>query len=102
MKAQKTNTKHNQVREHLKTKRTITSLEAIKLFSATRLSAIIFTLRKKEHWDITMTPIHIKDRNGNDCIYGLYTLVATPEESVLQKKFEKAIMPSGAKTQKKK
>jgi hypothetical protein len=94
-------TKHNQVKEHLKTKRTITSLEAIKLYSATRLSAIIFTLRKNE-WDITTTPITIKDRNGETCTYGKYTLIATPEESILQKKFEHAIMPSGKKTDKKK
>ena len=72
------------VKQHLLAKRTITSLEAIKLYSATRISAIIFRLRRESFgWDITTTPISIKDRNGNDCTYGLYTLVATKEESAL-------------------
>jgi len=46
----KKTTKHDQVKAHLKSKRQISSLEAIKLFSATRLSAIIYNLRRKECW----------------------------------------------------
>ena len=97
----KKTTKHEQVKLHLKLKKQITSLDAIKLYSATRLSAIIYNLRHKEKWDITMTPIHIKDRNGNDCIYGLYKLIATKEDSILQKKYEHAIIPAGDKVEKK-
>ena len=97
----KKTTKHDQVKSHLKSKRQISSLEAIKLFSATRLSAIIYNLRRKECWDIVSVPMQIKDRNGNTCVYSLYKLNATKEESILQKKFEKSIIPSGDKLEKK-
>ena len=40
-------TKTAKVLEHLKKFKTITSWEAIQLYKATRLSAIIFNLRKK-------------------------------------------------------
>ena len=40
-------TKSNQVREHLIVNGTITSWEAIQKYHATRLSAIIFNLRKQ-------------------------------------------------------
>lgn len=96
----KKTTKHDQVRVHLKSKRQISSLEAIKLYSATRLSAIIFNLRKSG-WDIVSVPMQIKDRNGNTCIYSLYKLNATKEESILQKKYQHAIIPSGNKVEKK-
>lgn len=39
-------TQTNEVLEHLKTHGTITSIEAIMQYGATRLSAIIFDLRK--------------------------------------------------------
>jgi hypothetical protein len=61
------------VKTHIETHKTITSLEAIKLYSATRLSAIIFNLRKSG-MDITTKPLHIKDKYGNDCIYAQYIL----------------------------
>lgn len=41
------NTKTNKIKEHLQTKGSITSWEAIQLYKATRLSAIIFNLRKQ-------------------------------------------------------
>jgi len=100
MKQQKTNTKYNNVKQHLMKKRTITSMQSYDLYGASRLSAIIFRLRKELGWDITTTPITIKDRNGETCTYGKYTLIATSEESVLQKKFEHAIMPAGKKIDK--
>jgi hypothetical protein len=31
----------------------------------------------------------IKDRNGNDCTYGLYKLISSPETSALNKKATK-------------
>lgn len=82
----KRTTKHEQVRLHLKLKKQISSLEAIKLYSATRLSAIIYNLRHKEGWDIVSNPMAIKDKNGNNCLYSLYKLVATKEDSILEKK----------------
>jgi len=81
-------TKLQQVKEHLIKKGNISSLVAIEKYSATRLSAIIFNLRK-QGYDITTTPMKIKDRNGNDCTYGLYKLISSPETSALNKKATK-------------
>jgi hypothetical protein len=47
-------TQINDVLAHLQKHGSITSLEAIKNFSATRLSAIIFILRKRGHNIITI------------------------------------------------
>lgn len=66
-------TKTGKIKEHLLTKGHITSLEAINLYSATRLSAIIFNLRK-EGMDIRTDDVHSKDCNGNSCIYANYVL----------------------------
>lgn len=46
-------TKTQKVLEHLQTKGTITSWEAIQLYRATRLSDIIFKLKKKNHTIVT-------------------------------------------------
>ena len=78
-------TKFQQVKDHLTENGQITSLDAIKYYNATRLSAIIFTLRK-QGYDITTTPVKIKDCNQNDCTYGLYKLISSPETSALNKK----------------
>ena len=48
-------TKIKMIKAHLYEKGSITSLEAINLYSATRLSAVIFTL-KKNGLDISTTP----------------------------------------------
>lgn len=63
-------TKSSQVLEHLQTNGTITSWEAINLFGATRLSAIIYNLRK--HYDIQSADEDITDRNGNHCVFTKY------------------------------
>ena len=57
--------KHQKVLEHLKTHGSITSWEAIQLYRATRLSAIIFNLRK--HYDIDTLMCE-----GEDSRYGKY------------------------------
>ena len=67
-------TKTKMVMQHLRGGKTITSLEAINLYSATRLSAIIFCLREKGH-NIVTIPITIRDRFGNSCQYGKYKLL---------------------------
>ena len=67
-------TKTKMVKQHLRGGKTITSLEAINLYSATRLSAIIFCLREKGH-NIVTIPITIKDRFGNSCQYAKYKLL---------------------------
>jgi hypothetical protein len=60
------------VETHLLKKKSITSWEAIELYGATRLSAIIFILRDK--WDIVTNTITAKDRFGNDITFAKYVL----------------------------
>jgi hypothetical protein len=67
-------TKHQKVKEHLINKGIISSWEAIKLYKATRLSAIIFNLRK-DGMDIVSLPKSSKDENGHICNYVDYKYV---------------------------
>lgn len=71
-------TKTQQVRKHLLKKKSITSWEAITLYKATRLSAMIFNLRKKDKWKIESKSISTKDSNGNPTTYAKYVLVEKP------------------------
>lgn len=71
-------TKANLVKAHLIKKKHITSWEAITLYKATRLSAIIFNLRKGGY-KITTTPLTTKDSNGNSVTYAKYILVSEPK-----------------------
>ena len=70
-------TKHNLVKKHLIKSKTITSWEAIIQYKATRLSAIIFNLRKSG-WDITTKNITTKDKDGNSTTFAKYVLVSQP------------------------
>lgn len=65
--------KHIQVLNHLKQFGTIESMQAINLYGATRLAAIIFDLKKQGH-DIKTLMIDGTDRNGNTCRYARYVL----------------------------
>lgn len=65
-------TKTAKVLNHLETKGTITSLEAIELYKATRLSAIIFTLRKRHEIETIMQ--ESTDEDGRRIFYGVYKL----------------------------
>ncbi len=67
-------TKTKMVKNHLQRGQTITSLEAINLYGATRLSAIIFSLRQ-QGLDIATLPTTIKDRFGNSTTYAKYKLL---------------------------
>jgi hypothetical protein len=67
-------TKAGDVLTHLKVKGSITSLEAFELYGATRLSAIIFDLRKKGY-NIETTDGTCIDRYGHRCNYARYVLV---------------------------
>ena len=58
---------------HLIEKGSITSWEAIKLYGATRLSAIIYKLRNRG-MNIRTVSIETKDRYGNRCSYAKYIL----------------------------
>jgi hypothetical protein len=74
----KKTTKTEQVRKHLLKKKSITSWEAITLYRATRLSSIIFTLRKKENWKIESKSIVTKDANGNPTTFAKYVYISKP------------------------
>jgi hypothetical protein len=65
--------KTTKVLEHLKQYGSITSLEAIEKYSAIRLSAIIYNLRKKGY-DIETKDIDFTDRFGTKSHYGKYVL----------------------------
>jgi len=67
-------TQTNEVLKHLKKHRSITSLEAINKFGATRLSSIIFRLRKRGY-DIRTVMCNTKTRYGADAAYAKYTYV---------------------------
>ena len=67
-------TKQIKVLEYLKTNGSITSLEAIENFGATRLSAIIFNL-KKNGVKIEKENIRIVDRFGDKTYYAKYKLI---------------------------
>lgn len=67
-------TKTNDIITHLKVKGSITSLEAFELYGATRLSAIIFELRKKGY-NIKTTDGSCIDRYGHKCNFARYTLI---------------------------
>lgn len=66
-------TKTSMVLDHLKKHGSITSIEAIDNYGATRLSAIIFCLRKKGY-DIDTINMKGIDRYGNSMVYGKYVL----------------------------
>lgn len=69
MSAAKTN-KTSQVLKHLQKNGSITSWEAIQKYSATRLSAIIFNLRK--HYIISSVMQEDTDRYGNNTRFARY------------------------------
>jgi len=72
-------TKVSQIKKHLLKKKSITSWDAIILYKATRLSAIIFNLRKSGY-DIATHNIKSKDDNGNNTSYAKYVLISTPNK----------------------
>lgn len=59
---------------HLKEHGSITSLEAIEKYSATRLSAIIFNLRKRGY-NIETIDMPFVDKYGTKSQYGKYILL---------------------------
>lgn len=63
-----------EVLKHLQVHKKITSMEAINLYGATRLSAIIFDLRKAGYNIKTNTKV-TKNRYGNAVSYAEYELI---------------------------
>ena len=72
MSEKKTN-KTEKVLQHLEKYGHITSLEAIEKYGATRLSAIIFNLRKKGY-EISTEDLPFIDRYGTKSVYAKYIL----------------------------
>lgn len=67
-------TKKSKVLKHLREKGSITSIQAFELYGATRLSGIIFDL-KKEGYNIKTKDTDAVDRYGNKCTFANYILV---------------------------
>lgn len=65
--------KTTDVLEHMQKNGSITSMEAFELYGATRLSAIIFNLRKKGY-DIETEDARCTDRYGHVCNFAKYVL----------------------------
>lgn len=63
------------VKNYLEEKGEITSMDAIKKFGATRLSAIIYNLRHNYGMNIVNRTNKMKDRFGHTCYYDTYVLV---------------------------
>ena len=70
----KTRTQKSEVLMFMKTHSGITSYQAIQHFGATRLSDIIFNLRK-EGYEIKTEQITKKNRYGHTTTYAKYSLV---------------------------
>ncbi len=67
--------KKSEVLRHLQEKGSITSLQAIELYGATRLSGIIFKLKKEGYNIITRYDNDTLDKYGNRCSFANYVLV---------------------------
>lgn len=65
---------------HLMTEGSITAWEAIKEYGSTRLSAIIYELRKKG-WRIESEMVTTKNRYGNPVTFVSYHFKSTPAET---------------------
>lgn len=73
--------KTTEVLRHLREHGSITSMEAIELFGATRLSAIIFNLRKNGH-DIVTIDKTGTDRYGHRVTYANYVYHAPDDANI--------------------
>lgn len=68
-------TKTQKILNHLRENGSITSWEAIQNYGATRLSAIIFNLRKKGI-EIKSEMVQFTDRYGDNSTFAKYVLVS--------------------------
>ena len=67
------NTQYMRVQEHLRKNRCITPMEAFSRYGITRLSAIIFDMRKDGEY-IKTTIVRTKNRDGHNTQYAEYSL----------------------------
>lgn len=77
-------TKTDMVLNHLIEHGNITTWEAIQKYNATRLSAIVFNLKKRGH-DIAVDTIQKKDKFGNNCHFAKYILQKAMKQKAKQK-----------------
>lgn len=93
-------TKIEQVKQHLLQRGSITSLDAIKLYNYTRLSAGIFALRKSG-WDIKTEDVVISDCNGNKCTYAKYLFSTISDVGAFKKSIDAHLeyKPTGSKVE---
>ena len=63
------------VKQHLLKYKKITSIEAINRYGATRLSNIIFNLRKRHGWCIKTIDKQVKDRFNTTTTIAVYRLI---------------------------
>lgn len=89
----KVTNKTEQVLNHLLEKGQITSIEAINMYGATRLSSIIFNLRKRGYV-IENEWLEGKDRFGNQTRFVNYTMLPQIPMRVISKGFGKIPEPS--------
>ena len=71
--------KTNEVLKYLQKNKSITSMQAIDMFGATRLSAIIFRLKDKGYNIITKKE-EITDRYGNTCQFARYVYLGKEQK----------------------
>tara|TARA_R100001244_G_scaffold17967_2_gene19039 strand:- start:4689 stop:4952 length:264 start_codon:yes stop_codon:yes gene_type:complete len=62
-------TKKQEILNHLKSGKTITSMEAIELYKVTRLAAVVHTLKREGH---IIESENVKGNNGTYSIYKMY------------------------------
>ena len=74
-----TGSKSNDILKHLQATGSITSMEAFNLYKVTRLSAIIFNLKKKGYV-IKSTIEDYLDKYGRNCRFVRYTYKGTINE----------------------
>ena len=70
----KVETQKDLVLRHLQEHGSITSMEAFVLFGTTRLSAVIYNLRHKDHYRVTSEPEIVKTRQGHKTTIARYVL----------------------------
>lgn len=67
--------------EYLQKHGSITSMEAIKLFGDTRLSATIYVLRHKRGYDILSKPEKVTTKHGRKTSVSRYILIDSGEDA---------------------
>lgn len=65
-------TQKDAIKNHLEEHGSITSLEAINLFGITRLSDVIYRLKRQDDMVITTTNKTVKNRFGGNSTYCVY------------------------------